>query len=59
LTEALAVKRVAPLDVLKEDEASTKNDDERFDTDFALMSGELSRLLAALVEALGGEVSEK
>jgi recombination associated protein RdgC len=56
LTEALAVKRVTPLDVLKEDDVSTKNDDERFDTDFALMSGELGRLMAALVEALGGEV---
>jgi recombination associated protein RdgC len=60
LTEALAVKRVAPLDVLKdENDASTRNEDERFDADFALMSGELNRLLAALVEALGGELRDK
>ncbi|HSY29063.1 MAG TPA: recombination-associated protein RdgC [Burkholderiaceae bacterium] len=57
LTEQTAIKRVAPLDVLKEgSDSSTKNDDERFDSDLMLMSGELSRLLAALVEALGGEM---
>ncbi|RJG08167.1 recombination-associated protein RdgC [Noviherbaspirillum cavernae] len=56
LTESLTLKRVAPLDVLKENaDAMTQNDDERFDTDFALMTGELSKLLDDLVEALGGE----
>jgi len=56
LTESLTLKRVAPLDVLKENaDAMTQNDDERFDTDFALMTGELSKLLTDLVEALGGE----
>jgi recombination associated protein RdgC len=55
LTESLAIKRIAPLDVLKETEASTQNDDERFDTDFTLMTGELNKLLNDLVEALGGE----
>jgi recombination associated protein RdgC len=55
LTETLAVKRVAPLDVLKENDATTKNDDERFDGDFMLMTGELAKMLADLVEALGGE----
>lgn len=59
LTESLAVKRVAPLDVLKENEASTQNDDERFDTDFALMTGELAKLIADLVQALGGEEQQK
>jgi len=57
LTEQTAIKRVTPLDVLKEgSDSSTKNDDERFDSDLMLMSGELSRLLTALVEALGGEM---
>jgi recombination associated protein RdgC len=57
LTESLAIKRVAALDVLKEStDSSTKNDDERFDSDFVLMTGELSQMLAALVEALGGEM---
>jgi recombination associated protein RdgC len=55
LTEQLAIKSVRPLDVIKEGEAITYSDDERFDNDFALMVGELAKLLADLVEALGGE----
>ncbi|HJV53705.1 MAG TPA: recombination-associated protein RdgC [Noviherbaspirillum sp.] len=60
LTESLAVKRVAPLDVLKENaDSSMQNEDERFDTDFALMTGELAKLIADLVLALGGEEQQK
>ncbi|MDB5761086.1 MAG: rdgC [Herminiimonas sp.] len=60
LTESLTVKRLAPLDVIKEDaDVMSKNDDERFDSDVALMTGELSRMLADLVEALGGEMQEQ
>jgi recombination associated protein RdgC len=55
LTESLAIKGVKPLDVIAEKESSTRNDDERFDGDFMLMTGELSKLLADVVEALGGE----
>lgn len=56
LTESLAIKRVTPLDVLKENsDVSSKDEDERFDGDFALMTGELSKMIADLVEALGGE----
>jgi len=56
LTEGLDIKRVAPLDVLTEGtQASAGDEAERFDADLALMTGELSRLLDALVEALGGE----
>ncbi|CAJ48894.1 recombination-associated protein RdgC [Bordetella avium] len=56
LTESLDIKRVTPLDVLKErpDDLGA-NADERFDSDFALMTGELARLLADLIDALGGE----
>ncbi|EFV84117.1 recombination associated protein RdgC [Achromobacter xylosoxidans C54] len=56
LTEELDIKRVAPLDVLKEgaDTVAT-NDDEKFDSDMALMTGELAKLLAELVDTLGGE----
>lgn len=57
LTENFVIKKVEPLDVLKEDnDIAGKNDDERFDGDFLLMTGELAKLLAALVDALGGEV---
>jgi recombination associated protein RdgC len=60
LTESLTVKRLAALDVLKESSDPTaKNDDERFDSDIVLMTGELNRMLADLVEALGGEMQEK
>lgn len=60
LTESLAIKRLAPLDVLKENaDSTTQNEDERFDTDFALMTGELAKLIGDLVEALGGEEQQK
>ncbi|QRX84280.1 recombination-associated protein RdgC [Glaciimonas sp. PAMC28666] len=56
LTEGLAVKRVAPLDVIKEEnDVTSSNDDERFDSDLALMTGELNKLLNDLVFSLGGE----
>jgi len=55
LTDSLAIKGIKPLDVIKEGEAPAANAEERFDSDFALMSGELAKLLAVLVEALGGE----
>lgn len=32
-----------------------RNDEERFDNDMVLMTGELAKMLADLVEALGGE----
>jgi len=56
LTEKLEVKRVAFLDVVKEEaEKQAENAAEQFEADLALMSGEFSRLLPAIVEALGGE----
>jgi len=56
LTESLAIKRIAPLDVLKENaDALAQNDAERFDADFALMSGELAKLIADVVASLDGE----
>jgi recombination associated protein RdgC len=60
LTEKLEIKRLAFLDLLKEAaEKSAEHADEQFDADFALMTGELSRFLPQLVEALGGEVVEE
>jgi recombination associated protein RdgC len=59
LTEKLEIKRLAFLDVLKEEaEKSAEHADEQFDADFALMTGEISRFLPQLVAALGGEVVE-
>lgn len=58
LTDALDIKRVAPLDVLKEHQvAQAANEADQFESDLALMSGELARLLEDLVAALGGERS--
>ena len=59
LTEKLEIKRLAFLDLLKEEaEKRAEHADEKFDADFALMSGELTRFLPALIEALGGEIIE-
>jgi recombination associated protein RdgC len=56
LTEQLHVKRLSFLDILeRESGEETEDEDERFDIDFALMTGELSRMLADLVKVLGGE----
>ncbi len=56
LTDALTIKRVMPLDVIKETAASgEKGADEAFDGDFLMMAGELAGMLSDLVRALGGE----
>jgi len=60
LTENLSIKRITPLDVLKEDsDATAKNDDERFDGDFMLMTGEVSKMISDVVTALGGVLEEE
>ena len=61
LTENLSIKRVRPLDVLTESEsgsAAAADAEERFASDFTLMSGELSSMLSALVDALGGPLPD-
>lgn len=55
VTENLQIKRLALLDVLKEQNSQVDSDQEQFDCDFALMTGELARMLDDLVTALGGE----
>ena len=37
-------------------EGDAKSREEQFDADFALMTGEMGKLIPALLEALGGEV---
>ncbi|WP_288105719.1 recombination-associated protein RdgC [Limnobacter sp.] len=56
LQENLQIKRVSPLDVIRE-QASLSAPDEEFEADFALMTGELGKLLDALVDALGGPLN--
>ncbi len=58
LTESLALKRVAPLDVLKEGVEVSVGEEERFESDFQLMAGELAQMLDDLIAALGGEQIE-
>ncbi len=56
LTEQLQIKRLAFLDLLKEDaERQSENADDLFAANFTIMTGELAQLLAHLVEVLGGE----
>jgi recombination associated protein RdgC len=55
LNEALTLKRVKLLDVALEGEGK-RDEDGGFDADVALVTGELSRLLPDLIEALGGEL---
>jgi recombination associated protein RdgC len=58
LTETLAIKKVKALDVLKSDHGSARDEQERFDGNFALMTGELAKLLADIVETLGGDCTD-
>ena len=56
LNENLQIKRLAFLDILKDEaDGQAENEDERFDIDFTLMTGEVARLLEDLLAALGGE----
>lgn len=58
LTEALQLKKVAFLDVVADEASAAAGDrsDDHFDADVAIATGELSRLLPDLLEALGGEM---
>jgi recombination associated protein RdgC len=61
LNEKLAIKRVQFLDLEPDAEGPEQVADagdplEKFDADFALMTGELARLLEEILAALGGEV---
>ncbi|MDE2600358.1 MAG: recombination-associated protein RdgC [Rhodocyclaceae bacterium] len=56
LTEQMQIKRLAFLDVLREQaEQTVDGGGDAFEADFAIMCGELAAMLGSLSEALGGE----
>ena len=59
LTDALQLKKVAFLDVVADESpaSAADRDQDHFDADIAIATGELRRVLPALLEALGGESS--
>lgn len=58
LTDAGQVRRLKMLDVvLKESEDAKGKDDDNFDANAAILTGELSQLIPDLLEALGGEMT--
>jgi recombination associated protein RdgC len=59
LTDRGALKRIDFLDVIRDQAAADEHDDAQalFDAEFALMTGELLRLLPAIVAAMGGEIT--
>ena len=58
LTESMQLKKVAVLDVVFEGVGSAGDSKEdEFDTDVAIATGELRKLIPDLMEALGGEVN--
>ena len=61
LTQRLELKRVEYLDVVRESITDDDREDAQalFDAEFALMTGELLRLLDATVAALGGELARE
>jgi recombination associated protein RdgC len=57
LTDKLHIKRLAFLDILKEEaEKAGETPEELFDADFTLMAGELAQMFDDLLVALGGEL---
>lgn len=55
LHDTMAIRRIKPLDVLNEEASKRDTEEDVFDGDFALMTGEFNGLLSALIEAFGGE----
>lgn len=56
LNENLQLKRIDFLEIIKEESSKVAdNEDEMFELDFTLMTGELAKMLADLTRVLGGE----
>jgi len=58
LTETAQVKKLKLLDVVLDGVQEGGKDDDGFDTDAAILTGELTAMLPDLIEALGGEIGE-
>lgn len=58
LTETAQVRKLKLLDVVMDGKQKSGKDDDGFDADAAILTGELSALIPDLLEALGGEVEE-
>jgi recombination associated protein RdgC len=58
LTESAQVKKIQLLDVVLDGVQKGGKDDDGFDTDAAIITGELSGLIPDLLDALGGEMVE-
>ena len=57
LTDMAQVKKIKLLDVVLDGVQENGKDDDGFDTDAAIVTGELSALIPDLLEALGGELN--
>lgn len=58
LSESAQLRRLKLLDVVMDGVQEGGRDDDGFDTDVAILTGELTGLLPDLLEALGGEMEE-
>jgi recombination associated protein RdgC len=58
LTETAQVRKLKLLEVVMDGKQKSGKDDDGFDADAAILTGELSALIPDLLEALGGEVEE-
>ncbi len=56
LTDALQIKKLSFVDGVFQDDGATRKED-RFEADAAIATGEISKLIPDLVEALGGEMT--
>ncbi|HWI79791.1 MAG TPA: recombination-associated protein RdgC, partial [Ramlibacter sp.] len=59
LTESAQLKKIQLLDVVLDGVQEGGKDDDGFDTDAAIITGELSALIPDLLEALGGEIGSE
>ena len=57
LTDMAQIKKIKLLDVVLDGVQDKGKDDDGFDADAAIMTGELSALIPELLEALGGEIA--